>query len=241
VLISLMGIEKVLPTWRDMEVFLQTLPRSSTAERMNPYNSVWTGTRAGEGPEEFHLVLLDNRRTRVLADPAARETLYCIRCSACLNVCPVYERTGGHAYGSTYPGPIGAILTPQLDDPGPAESLAYASSLCGACQEVCPVKIEIPRILVKLRGEIVRRHTATATGRFGGEALAMAAVARVFRNERLFEWAQKAAALGQRPFVRRGKINIGWLPGPLAGWSAMRDLPAVPSESFRAWWRRHRG
>jgi L-lactate dehydrogenase complex protein LldF len=115
VLISVMGIEKVLPRWQDMEAFLQLLPRSSTAERMNPYNSVWTGTRAGEGPQEFHLVLLDNGRTNVLADPATRETLACIRCSACLNVCPVYERTGGHAYGSTYPGPIGAILTPQLE------------------------------------------------------------------------------------------------------------------------------
>jgi len=126
VLISVMGIEKVLPRWQDMEAFLQLLPRSSTAERMNPYNSVWTGTRAGEGPQEFHLVLLDNGRTNVLADPATRETLACIRCSACLNVCPVYERTGGHAYGSTYPGPIGAILTPQLNPPGPAESQQFS-------------------------------------------------------------------------------------------------------------------
>ena len=112
VLVSVMGIEKVVPAWQDMEVFLQLLPRSSTAERMNPYTSFWTGVAHGDGPQEFHLVLLDNGRTKVLADPAGRQTLQCIRCSACLNICPVYERTGGHAYNSVYPGPIGAILTP---------------------------------------------------------------------------------------------------------------------------------
>jgi L-lactate dehydrogenase complex protein LldF len=235
VLITIMGIEKVVPTWRDMEVFLQTLPRSSTAERMNPYNSVWSGIKAGEGPEEFHLVLLDNRRTEVLADSLARETLQCIRCSACLNVCPVYERTGGHAYGSTYPGPIGAILTPQLNDPGPAETLPWASSLCGACYEVCPVKINIPRILVHLRGKVVRRRRGTLAGKVSPESIAMATMARVFDNPRLYEWSQRAAAFGQIPFLHGGVIDR--LPGPLAGWSTMRDLAPVPKQSFRAWWR----
>ncbi|SER39184.1 L-lactate dehydrogenase complex protein LldF [Faunimonas pinastri] len=239
VLISLMGIEKVIPSWRDMEVFLQTLPRSSTAERMNPYNSVWSGTRAGEGPEEFHLVLLDNGRTDVLADEPARETLACIRCSACLNVCPVYERTGGHAYGSTYPGPIGAILTPQLNQPGPAETLPYASSLCGACFEACPVKIDIPRILVHLRGKIVGRKKETLAGKFSGEAIAMAAMARIFGSARLFELAQKSAVIGQKPFVRGNVIPS--LPGPMAGWTAMRDVTPVPKQSFRQWWRAERG
>ena len=238
VLISVMGIEKVLPRWQDMEAFLQLLPRSSTAERMNPYNSVWTGTRAGEGPQEFHLVLLDNGRTNVLADPATRETLACIRCSACLNVCPVYERTGGHAYGSTYPGPIGAILTPQLNPPGPAESLPWASSLCGACYEVCPVKINIPRILVYLRGKITERRKGTWAGRLDPEALAMAVMGRIFQSPRLFAWAQRAAALGQLPFVRQGMIRR--LPGPLSGWTAMRDLAPVPRQSFRDWWRKER-
>jgi L-lactate dehydrogenase complex protein LldF len=238
VLISVMGIEKVLPRWQDMEAFLQLLPRSSTAERMNPYNSVWTGTRAGEGPQEFHLVLLDNGRTNVLADPATRETLACIRCSACLNVCPVYERTGGHAYGSTYPGPIGAILTPQLNPPGPAESLPWASSLCGACYEVCPVKINIPRILVYLRGKVTERRKETWAGRLDPEALAMAVMGRIFRSPRLFAWAQRAAALGQLPFIRQGTIRH--LPGPLSGWTAMRDLAPVPKESFRDWWRKER-
>ena len=235
VLITVMGIEKVVPTWRDMEVFLQTLPRSSTAERMNPYNSVWSGIQAGEGPEEFHLVLLDNRRTEVLADAMARETLQCIRCAACLNVCPVYERTGGHAYGSTYPGPIGAILTPQLNEPGPAETLPWASSLCGACYEVCPVKINIPRILVHLRGKVVRRRHKTLVGKLSPESIAMATMARVFDNPRLYEWSQRAAAIGQIPFLHRGVIDR--LPGPLAGWTAMRDLAPVPNQSFRAWWR----
>lgn len=157
VLVTLMGIEKVIPAWRDFEVFMQTLPRSSTAERMNPYTSFWTGVSEDDGPEEFHLVLMDNGRTDVLADEVGRQSLYCIRCSACLNSCPVYERTGGHAYNSVYPGPIGAILTPQLvgiGDPG-SDSLPYASSLCGACYEVCPVKINIPEVLIHLRGKVV--------------------------------------------------------------------------------------
>src|SRR6185437_3234674 len=150
VLITVMGIEKVLPSWRDLEVFLQLLPRSSTGERMNPYTSLWTGMTPGDGPQEFHLVLLDNGRTNVLADEVGRQTLHCIRCSACLNICPVYARTGGHAYGSVYPGPIGAILTPQLLGVKRAKTLPYASTLCGACYEVCPVKIDIPEVLVHL-------------------------------------------------------------------------------------------
>ena len=239
VLISVMGIEKVIPRWQDMEAFLQLLPRSSTAERMNPYNSVWTGTRAGEGPQEFHLVLLDNGRTDVLGDAAARDTLKCIRCSACLNNCPVYERTGGHAYGSTYPGPIGAILTPQLNGPGPASGLPYASSLCGACFEVCPVRIDIPRILVHLRGKVVAARRKRRGGLPDGEALAMAAMARVFGSARLFAMAQRAGALAQKPVARDGLIRS--LPGPLAGWSAMRDLKAIPAETFRDWWQKTRG
>jgi L-lactate dehydrogenase complex protein LldF len=229
VLISVMGIEKVIPTWRDLEVYLQLLPRSSTAERMNPYTSLWTGVSEGDGPREFHLVLVDNGRTNVLADEIGRQALNCIRCSACLNVCPVYERTGGHAYGSTYPGPIGAILTPMLTSLHEAASLPYASSLCGACYEVCPVKINIPEVLVHLRGEVVR-HTGP-----DAEHVAMRALARVFANRRLYEAAQRAGRLGQWPLVRRGRIER--LPGPLAGWTAARDLKPVPRQSFRDWWR----
>ncbi|MDO5618930.1 LutB/LldF family L-lactate oxidation iron-sulfur protein [Kocuria sp.] len=157
-LITVMGIEKLLPRFADLEVFTQLLPRSSTGERMNPYTSMWTGVAEGDGPEEFHLVLLDNGRSAVLGDPVGRSALHCIRCSACLNVCPVYEHAGGHAYGSTYPGPIGAILSPQLTGVAAEQnnSLPYASSLCGRCYEVCPVKIDIPSILVHLRDEDVR-------------------------------------------------------------------------------------
>src|SRR5215469_6216988 len=138
-LITVMGIEKVIPTWADLGVFLQLLPRSSTGERMNPYTSMWTGVTAGDGPQDVHLELLDNGRTAALADETGRQALYCIRCSACMNVCPVYERVGGHAYGSVYPGPIGAVLSPMLTGVEDNASLPYASSLCGACYDVCPV------------------------------------------------------------------------------------------------------
>ena len=236
VLISVMGIEKVLPTWGDLEVFLQLLPRSSTGERMNPYTSFWTGVTPGDGPQAFHLILLDNGRTRVLADGVGRQALHCIRCSACLNVCPVYERVGGHAYGSVYPGPIGAIVTPLLQGVENAPSLPYASSLCGACFEVCPVKINIPEVLVHLRAQVVEAKAEGPFGRLGPERLAMEAAARVFAAPSRYERAQRLARSAQTPFVRRGFLER--LPGPLAGWSATRDLKAVPKESFREWWKK---
>ncbi|MBC8091003.1 MAG: lactate utilization protein, partial [Pseudonocardia sp.] len=160
-LISVVGVEKIVPQWTDLEVFLQLLPRSSTGERMNPYTTTWTGVTDGDGPQTVHVVLVDNGRTRALADPVGRQALRCIRCSACLNVCPVYERTGGHAYGSVYPGPIGAILNPLMNGvtAGPVEkSLPFASTLCGYCFEVCPVRIDIPDVLVHLRGQVVDAH-----------------------------------------------------------------------------------
>jgi L-lactate dehydrogenase complex protein LldF len=238
-LITVMGIEKLIPSWRDFEVFMQLLPRSSTAERMNPYNSFWTGVTEGDGPQEFHLVLLDNGRTSVLGDEVGRQTLNCIRCSACLNVCPVYERTGGHAYNSVYPGPIGAILTPQLkglEDKG-AASLPYASSLCGACYEVCPVKINIPEVLVHLRGKIVDRKKKKGGWRTktDPEHIGMKWMARVFRSRSRYEKAQKVARAGQGLFVRNGTISR--LPGQLSRWTAMRDLKPVPNQTFREWWR----
>jgi L-lactate dehydrogenase complex protein LldF len=224
VLVTVMGIEKVLPEWRDLEVMLQLLPRSSTAERMNPYTSLWTGVRDADGPREFHLVLLDGGRSDVLADEVGRDALRCIRCSACLNVCPVYARTGGHAYESVYPGPIGAILTPQLLGLDRAPTLPWASSLCGACYEVCPVKIDIPQILVHLRGRVVRE----VKSRWSPERLAMDTVRRVFSDRGRYERAQRLARAG------RGPLNAP--VGPLAAWTAMRDLPDVPQESFREWW-----
>jgi L-lactate dehydrogenase complex protein LldF len=237
VLISVMGIEKVLPRFQDLAVFLQLLPRSSTGERMNPYTSMWTGVRPDDGPREFHLVLLDNGRTHVLADEVGRQALHCIRCSACLNICPVYERTGGHAYSSVYPGPIGAVLTPQLLGIEQAASLPYASSLCGACYEVCPVKINIPEMLLHLRGQVVRakEDDGSLAHRMDPEAVAMRFLARVFSTRWRYEQAQAVARMGQWPLARRG--NITRLPGPLARWTELRDMPAVPQQSFRAWWR----
>ena len=228
-LITVMGIEKVVATLADLEVFLQLLPRSSTAERMNPYTSLWTGVHEGDGPREFHLVLLDNGRTNVLADAVGRETLRCIRCSACLNVCPVYSRTGGHAYGSVYPGPIGAILTPQLLGLGKAGSLPFASSLCGACADVCPVRIDIPRVLIHLRG------LETAHGRPSAERASMRTLGRIFASRERYERLQRLARRGQ------GLPGLARLPGPLREWGKARELPEVPAESFRDWWRRERG
>lgn len=231
VLISIMGIEKVLPRFDDLSVFLQLLPRAATGERMNPYNSLWTGVHAGDGPREFHLVLLDNGRSKILADEVARETLHCIRCSRCLNVCPVYERAGGHAYDSMYQGPIGAIVTPQLRGLEEAGSLPYASSLCGACHEVCPVKINIPQILVHLRGRVVREGHAGK-----GEALAMGVAARMFGNQGALDWSLWAGRLGQKLLMRDGALP--WLPPPLSGWTLSRDFPALPKQSFRDWWQK---
>ncbi len=244
VLVTVMGIEKVIPAWQDFEVFMQLLPRSSTAERMNPYTSFWTGVSEGDGPQEFHLVLLDNGRTDVLADERGRQALNCIRCSACLNVCPVYERVGGHAYNSVYPGPIGAILTPQLvgiGKKGP-DSLPYASSLCGACYEVCPVKINIPEVLIELRGKVVRHKQDAGEGwrsRLDPENAAMQLMARNFSDVRLYEASQKLAKAGQWPLARGGVIQR--LPGRLSGWSAVRDLKPVPRQTFREWWKKERG
>jgi len=231
-LISVVGIEKVLPSWRDLEVFLALLPRSSTAERMNPYTTIWSGATPGDGPRDVHVVLLDNGRTATLADRTGRQALRCIRCSACLNVCPVYERAGGHAYGSPYPGPIGAIISPQLRGEGsPVDaSLPFASSLCGACYEVCPVAINIPEVLVHLR--------ATAPKHYPERAV-FSLSAAILSSPRRLAAAQKAAAASRKIIARKGRIRR--LPPPLSAWTETRDAPAPPPESFRAWWSRTRG
>ncbi|MDT4911178.1 MAG: L-lactate dehydrogenase complex protein LldF [Pseudonocardiales bacterium] len=221
-LITVMGIEKLVPTWTDLEVFLQLLPRSSTGERMNPYTSMWTGATEGQ---DFHLVLLDNGRTATLADPRGRSALRCIRCSACLNACPVYERTGGHAYGSVYPGPIGAVLSPQMTGVKENPTLPFASSLCGACYDVCPVAIDIPTMLVHLRSRV-----ADAKGRTP-ERTAMATAAWTMRSAKRWALALRAMRIGR---VLRGRRR---LPPPLAGWTASRDLPVPPKQTLRDWWR----
>ena len=242
-LISVVGIEKVLPSWRDLEVFLQVLPRSSTGERENPYTSIWTGPAGGDGPSEMHIVLIDNGRTNVLADTLGRQALRCIRCSACLNVCPVYERAGGHSYGSVYPGPIGAVLTPQLRGTASDvdKSLPYASSLCGACFDVCPVRIDIPSLLVHLRTRVVDEHRG---GLPSGEELAMKAAGWMFADHRRFEAAETAAGLGGKALRSRmfgAKQVLRSLPWPASAWSSSRDVPVPPTESFRSWWKRTDG
>lgn len=236
-LISVMGIEKLLPTFKDLEVFLQLLPRSSTGERMNPYTSLWSGTTEGDGPKNFHIVLIDNGRTHALANAIGREALKCIRCSACLNVCPVYERAGGHAYGSTYPGPIGAILTPQLAGMESAEdpnaSLPYASSLCGACFEVCPVEIDIPSALLELRHQKIEHHRPKFEG------MIMSSMGLVFGNKQIWNFSARAAVLGRALGWPKGKITS--LPGFLSGWSNVRDTAIPPKKTFRAWFASEEG
>lgn len=238
-LITIAGIDKVVARFRDLEVLLQTLPRSATGERMNPYNSLWTGTRPGDGPEHFHVILLDNGRTSVLADEVGRQTLQCIRCGACQNACPVYRETGGHAYGSVYAGPIGAILTPQMLDLQHAQSLPFASSLCGACYEVCPVKINIPEVLIHLRHRVVEQKTAGLRGLVDPEAVAMRTAASLFRSERRFRAAQRLGRIAANTLARNDGSGHEWitsLPGLMHGWTETRDLEAMPSQTFREWW-----
>ena len=230
-LITIAGIDKVVPRFSDLDVFFQLVPRSATGERMNPYNSTWTGVTPGDGPQQFHVVLLDNGRSRALADRVGREALRCVRCAACLNVCPVYERVGGHAYGSVYPGPIGAVLTPQLDHVASDEvaaSLPYASTLCGACFEVCPVRIDIPKLLVHLRGEVVANETGASQ-----ERLVMSGAAWLFSSPtRLRVATTLGAALNT---LTRGRVRA---PGWLDGWTRFRRAPLPKGPSFDAWWRR---
>ncbi len=231
-LISVVGVEKLLPTFTDLEVFLQLLPRSSTGERMNPYTSLWTGVTPGDGPQSVHIVLLDNGRSAVLADPVGRQALACIRCSACLNVCPVYERTGGHAYGSVYPGPIGAILSPMLT-PGRNTTLPFASTLCGACYDACPVKINIPEVLVHLRQQTP--HPAAERAAFGVLGAVMARPRQYRRALRV------ASLLGRltRRLAPRGVLSR--LPWPASKWTAARDAPLPAQPTFAEWWsREHR-
>ncbi|HYN29112.1 MAG TPA: lactate utilization protein B [Dermatophilaceae bacterium] len=243
VLVSVVGIEKVVPTFSDLEVFLQLLPRSSTGERMNPYTSMWTGVTPGDGPQEVHVVLVDNGRTRALADETGRQALRCIRCSACLNVCPVYERVGGHAYGSVYPGPIGAILNPLLKGVGTdpqTDSLPYASSLCGACYEVCPVKIDIPSVLVDLRAQVVDAHRGSRVPK--AEALAMRAASGVLSRPGAMRAAERVSGAGSTAYRwvvgRRGGdgASLPRLPGVGSRWTDARDAPTPATQSFREWW-----
>jgi L-lactate dehydrogenase complex protein LldF len=239
-LIAVAGIDKVIPRYQDLEVLLQLLPRSATGERMNPYNSIWAGVdvAGADGPRSFHIVLMDNARTEILADEEARQTLQCIRCGACQNACPVYQQTGGHAYGSVYAGPIGAILTPQLMEMHHAQSLPYASSLCGACYEVCPVKINIPEVLIHLRHKVVLQETSGLKILGNPEAVALKTAGAIFRSEPMFRASQKLGRLAEFPLSRKDSQGVGWIdwmPGMLGGWTQVRDLQAMPKQTFREW------
>jgi L-lactate dehydrogenase complex protein LldF len=219
--IAVMGIEKVLPHFADLDVFLKLLPRSGTGQRLTTYQSYITGTRRhpdDEGPEELHIVLLDNGRSRMLAHPVTRQSLACIRCGACLNACPVYQQVGGHAYGSVYPGPIGAVITPQLMGIEKSAQLPFASSLCGACREVCPVKIDIPRLLLHLRAEIAPRKGKLS------ERLAFKMWAQVMMRPSLYKMSSVIGRIMQR-FVSVSKA-----------WTNDRDLRPIEPKSFHDLW-----
>jgi L-lactate dehydrogenase complex protein LldF len=234
-IITLAGIEKVLPRFQDLEVVLQLLARSAVGERMNPYTSLWTGVTPGDGPQSFHVVLLDNGRSSILARPRERQTLKCIRCAACMNTCPVYRQTGGHAYGSVYPGPIGSILTPQLMRLRHAQSLPYASSLCGACYEVCPVKINIPEVLIDLRAQVTDQERHRLGRFFDPMYLGLRIANLIFASAWSFHAAQFFGRIGLRFFTRRD----GWihaLPSVGAKWTQTRDLRGLPSQTFHGWW-----
>ncbi|HYM10779.1 MAG TPA: LutB/LldF family L-lactate oxidation iron-sulfur protein [Bryobacterales bacterium] len=247
--VALAGIEKIIPRAADLAVFLQLLGRSATGQPLTSYTSFLSGPRrAGEidGPEEFYLVLIDNGRSRILADGEKRQTLYCIRCGACLNICPVYRRIGGYSYPGAYSGPIGAILTPQALGLGLEPELPFASSLCGACAEVCPVKIDIPKMLLALRGE-VKKIQAREVSRWSLEAsnlekLGFGLWAWLMRHPRLFEMAGTAAQ-ALLPADRSSNPGGKWirsLPGPLRAWTRWRDFPPPAPKSFRQLWRERR-
>jgi L-lactate dehydrogenase complex protein LldF len=242
--IAVVGIEKMIPRAQDLAVFLKLLGRSGTGQALTVYTSFLSGPRrAGEvdGPEEFYVLLLDNGRTKLLADREKRQSLYCIRCGACLNTCPVYRKIGGHSFPWVYSGPIGAIITPQFLGVNHEPALPFASSLCGACAEVCPVKINIPKVLLDLRSDVKKAETREGASRM--ERLGFRIWAWVMSHPRIYEISGMVAmALGH---AIQGTAKSGWLrevPGseripPLRGWLSERDLPPPPQRSFRQMWR----
>ncbi|HJQ23692.1 MAG TPA: LutB/LldF family L-lactate oxidation iron-sulfur protein [Blastocatellia bacterium] len=236
--VAVVGIEKLIPRLTDLAVFLKILARSATGQTMSSYVSLITGTRRNgevDGADEFHLVLLDNGRTRILADEVKRESLYCLRCGACLNVCPVYQKIGGHAYGAVYMGPIGSIISPPLIGLEQTKDLPFASSLCGACREVCPVRINIPHVLLSLRRDWSEGKDEQRPHGPWLERLAIKAWAWAMKHPLLYNWSFRLPARLQRPFLKDGKFEK--LPLAFGNWTRNRDFPAIAPKPFRAMWR----
>ena len=238
--VGIAGMEKVIPSLQDLALFLRLLPRSATGQRLTSYVSMVSGPRREtdeDGPEEFHLVIVDNGRSKLLADPKLREALHCIRCGACLNICPVYQKVGGHAYGWVYPGPIGAIVTPSLVGLKQAKDLPFASSLCGACRDACPVKINIPRMLLHLRGQLAESPDPEVRAAPVQERVMAQGMAKALGNPGWLSMAGKALRTLQGVFGSGG--GLGAMPlGLLAGWLRSRDLPQAPRRTFRETWER---
>ena len=241
--IGITGMEKVIPSVQDLALFLRLLPRSATGQRLTSYVSMVSGPRRSDdedGPEEFHLVLVDNGRSKLLADPDLRESLYCIRCGACLNICPVYQKIGGHAYGWVYPGPIGAIVSPTLVGLKQAKDLPQASSLCGACREACPVKINIPRMLLHLRHKLAESDDPGEKSASAMDSLAAKGYAWLMNNPSALTALGKLGRAAQKPLAGKGKIEK--LPLPLVSqWTKARDLPLLPQRTFREIWAQELG
>ena len=227
--IAVMGLEKVIPTASDLPIFLRLLARSSTGQKQTSYVSLISGPRkAGEldGPDEFHLIILDNGRTEILKDPKARESLFCIRCGACLNTCPIYQRVGGHSYGSVYSGPIGAVITPLFQGVDVAKDLPYASSLCGACTNICPVKIDIHHMLLWLRKQVV-----DSGGTPWLERVAMKLYLAGMKDSVLYGFGSRLLRLILKA---SGKANASWT---VPGWTETREFPPLAEKSFKTLWR----
>ena len=232
--VVIMGMERLVPTFEDVEVMLNLLARSATGQKLTVYTSFLTGPRRLgdlDGPEELHVIILDNGRSAQLGDAIFQEVLHCIRCAACLNVCPVYRHIGGHAYGSVYSGPIGAVLTPLIQqDMDQAGELSYASSLCGACYEACPVKIPLHDMLVHLRHRRVKLKLTSWM-----ERVAFKSYQTIFGNVTLYKLATKSAYYGLKPYAKNGFVRKG--PQPMHGWTDSRHFPMKPKKSFRDRWQ----
>ena len=247
--VGITGMEKVIPSLQDLAVFLRLLPRSATGQRITSYVTMVTGPRQEtdeDGPDEFHLVIVDNGRSKMLADPELREALYCIRCGACLNICPVYKKVGGHAYGWVYPGPIGAVVSPSLVGLKQAKDLPQASSLCGACREVCPVKINIPRMLLHLRNNLAESSDAKENASTQSDRFLARSYAWLMSRPALLSLAHRLARSLQRPLLMLpfspltrsgGGIGRARLPY-LSRWTRSKDLPLLPPRTFHEIWKK---